>query len=1249
MSVDGTSSHYGVPAYAQRPPGVNHYGLRQLPGQSHISASDQREQGFRPSTHVPLTIAPTPTPIYTPTSVVEPLGSHMLRHTAGPAVAPAYSYEPPMTQAHHPSPAGYIGGASASAVSPSQPPPSVHWTAGRPDIVRPPSTTALHNSAGTDVQYLPQASPVTLASSTATPYTTSALAARYPPTPVQQVGSHLPYPAEVVHHVHEHHAVQPQPQPHPQPVYLYQPPPPRYQTPVTTPDPAATPTTQPLPQPPPNQIWNHQPPPPRPPTTLPPTIPQSTPTPSPHMVYHHQHVHNHDTTPHHHQHIHNHDTTPHHHHHVHNHDVAAAAPHHQHVHNIDAHRLYGVPVPPQPMQTHSHVHVHKHFVPNGHSEQGGYDRVHAPSDAPLHKYYQPVDSYVQLLKEKEEGRGYSTTSQLHDTMQPPVSSLVGKVGHAEEGVEDQGKEARPVGFVPLSGAGYTFTPSVGAIPVAEQDHIVEGKARRQRHPNHLMPYHSGYSSLGRAPQAREDGVPGLYGSSTQSGGSSGAASGETSGSGRSSGSASAGSGSNGDGSGSGGSGVGSGSGSGTGSGSGSGSGEGSVDGSGSGSGDENGVLGKGEGEMGGLEEGRGGFVEGLTVARPRRSGSGSRKHGSSGSGHSSGGGGKEGEVVYANGNSSSNGAAPPVYGRHRRQKEKSRQSHGRTGTNGPTSSSASLSGVDGADLNGRSTSKSAHKSSASSKTANKNRPSPNRIASGFDLNSLFVDDGDLPAFRDDDETSRRGSGSNGTSSTSTSTGNYGSPVNLPNNIAEVLNGIAGPAAHSQSKYELVVRQQPVRARMIGFGERDRRPIDPPPIIELKVHDVDKDDPTKFTDAPHLIVHASLWDTSGNEERGVVINPFAPPPTPATSTTTPRTPAARRQPTPPPTSPSKSKRRDRKKDRSKEAKTPAPSIGTSSEVYSQVLVGSLVSPCHVLTDLDGNKGMFFVFSDISVRISGHFRLKFLLFNVKCPFPESGVDTTRGTVLSEPFTVYHPKEFPGMTDSTELSKCFSRQGVRIHIRSDTRFVSNDASGRRILPVTDGEEDMDNANGEQQNADDADRMEDGEGHQGDAVRRQSSGSLGEIGGVPNGNHEKGIEVDGGLALGRLRGGSAEEQDDAMDGGADDRDGVADGDGVDDDDMVSSSGRIDGSVARPPRGRGKSLFAGSKHGATSSPSPSPSPSMDRKYTNGSKKRTKKARRLIGSQEDSADAAGVDGADGVDGVDGMDGVEEGSGFGNNR
>ncbi|KAI8841971.1 hypothetical protein BJ741DRAFT_593781 [Chytriomyces cf. hyalinus JEL632] len=41
-----------------------------------------------------------------------------------------------------------------------------------------------------------------------------------------------------------------------------------------------------------------------------------------------------------------------------------------------------------------------------------------------------------------------------------------------------------------------------------------------------------------------------------------------------------------------------------------------------------------------------------------------------------------------------------------------------------------------------------------------------------------------------------------------------------------------PKAHT---HRLVIRQQPLHSRMCGFGEKvDRRPVDPPPIIQLEI-------------------------------------------------------------------------------------------------------------------------------------------------------------------------------------------------------------------------------------------------------------------------------------------------------------------------------------------------------------------------------------------------------------------------------
>ncbi|ORY02696.1 hypothetical protein K493DRAFT_194001, partial [Basidiobolus meristosporus CBS 931.73] len=94
-----------------------------------------------------------------------------------------------------------------------------------------------------------------------------------------------------------------------------------------------------------------------------------------------------------------------------------------------------------------------------------------------------------------------------------------------------------------------------------------------------------------------------------------------------------------------------------------------------------------------------------------------------------------------------------------------------------------------------------------------------------------------------------------------------------------------------------------------------------------------------------------------------------------------------------------------------------------------LAGTLVSSLYKLRDIDQSENGFFVFPDISVRLEGRFRLRFNLYEI---VNQSAVHIC--SVVSDVFTVYSPKLFPGMSESTALSRIFSDQGVRIRIRKD-----------------------------------------------------------------------------------------------------------------------------------------------------------------------------------------------------------------------
>ncbi|KAJ3150851.1 hypothetical protein HDU89_002848 [Geranomyces variabilis] len=214
------------------------------------------------------------------------------------------------------------------------------------------------------------------------------------------------------------------------------------------------------------------------------------------------------------------------------------------------------------------------------------------------------------------------------------------------------------------------------------------------------------------------------------------------------------------------------------------------------------------------------------------------------------------------------------------------------------------------------------------------------------------------------------------------------------------------AARTQTN-QLIIRQQPNRARMCGFGTKDYRPVDPAPILQL-IRKEDSQIVLDYKQATALVCHASLWSADGNEERGVVLNPTS-------AGTTRRTDGVYQT-------------------ESYVISNPPPPSG-----YVSVLVGCLVSPCHVLTDVDGSKSLFFTFPDLSIRTSGQYLLKFSLYDI-------GQDASHAIAfaISDLITVYPPKTFPGMTESSQLAKCLARQGIKLHIRSDMRRNHNLGGG-------------------------------------------------------------------------------------------------------------------------------------------------------------------------------------------------------------
>jgi len=106
------------------------------------------------------------------------------------------------------------------------------------------------------------------------------------------------------------------------------------------------------------------------------------------------------------------------------------------------------------------------------------------------------------------------------------------------------------------------------------------------------------------------------------------------------------------------------------------------------------------------------------------------------------------------------------------------------------------------------------------------------------------------------------------------------------------------------------------------------------------------------------------------------------------------------------------------------------------MFTRNLIGSLSASAFKLTDPDNKIGVWFILQDLSVRTEGAFRLKMNFVNVGGP--DGVVNTGSAPVLasafSDVFHVFSAKKFPGVIESTNLSKCFATQGIKIPIRRD-----------------------------------------------------------------------------------------------------------------------------------------------------------------------------------------------------------------------
>ncbi|KAI0408693.1 hypothetical protein F4802DRAFT_594106 [Xylaria palmicola] len=180
-----------------------------------------------------------------------------------------------------------------------------------------------------------------------------------------------------------------------------------------------------------------------------------------------------------------------------------------------------------------------------------------------------------------------------------------------------------------------------------------------------------------------------------------------------------------------------------------------------------------------------------------------------------------------------------------------------------------------------------------------------------------------------------------------------------------------------STYRINIRQQPLAARSCGYGERDRRVIDPPPIIQMSIEDptASEEEIRNRLTHSYSIMHCTIWNEEGDQD-----------------------------------------------------------LSSMPEDYrtQRRLMGTVVSSPFAGNDENDEYGCFFCFPDLSCRTPGSFRLQFS-FMVLDPLSSPGHRTpVVALVMSDVFTVYNAKDFPGMKASTSLTKRLKEQGCLISIK-------------------------------------------------------------------------------------------------------------------------------------------------------------------------------------------------------------------------
>lgn len=110
------------------------------------------------------------------------------------------------------------------------------------------------------------------------------------------------------------------------------------------------------------------------------------------------------------------------------------------------------------------------------------------------------------------------------------------------------------------------------------------------------------------------------------------------------------------------------------------------------------------------------------------------------------------------------------------------------------------------------------------------------------------------------------------------------------------------------------------------------------------------------------------------------------------------------------------------------------IVESSKMTHALVGATFVQPAVV--EYQGKKSIMFVFADLAIKVEGSFILRYRVFDLfSKPYNQTSL-AIQAECYGGRFRIYSTKEFPGLQASTELTKQLARWGVRLNTRETER---------------------------------------------------------------------------------------------------------------------------------------------------------------------------------------------------------------------